>query len=320
MDPGHLEVVAVLEAQRGTAPLAPAHPRRLDRIEARFAFWLILPTLVAVLALTAYPLVYSLWLSLHDQNPITRTDRFVGLGNFVTVLKTPAFWNAVGLTGYFALVTVVGGTLLGLVIALVLNQQFPGRSLMRSLVLVPWAMSSSVVGFLWAWIYDGGYGTLNGVLYSLGLIDKYIPWLNTGWRSMNLVAVTYVWNAAPLAALLLLAQLQTIPRNLYNAARTDGANSLQQFFFITLPALRPALLLVLIIASINSILAFDLFYMMTWGGPGSSTTTLAWLGYLSSFKFMKFGEGTAILYLLTVPCLVLAAFYYKMLTRGDVVE
>lgn len=317
---GRLEVFIVLDAQRNSVRSATVRSRGIHRVEARFALWLILPTLVIVLAVTAFPLIQSLWLSLHDENLITHTNRFVGLRHYIRTLTSPAFWTAVGLTGYFAVVTVVGGTLLGLLMALVLNQRFFGRGLMRSIVLIPWAMSTAVVGFLWAWIYDGSYGTLNGVLYALRLIHKYVPWLNTGWRAMNLVALAYVWNAAPLAALLLLAQLQTIPKNLYNAARTDGATPLQQFFYITLPALRAALLLLLIIASINSLLAFDLFYMMTWGGPGSSTTTLAWLGYLSSFKFMKFSEGTAILYLLTVPCLVLAAIYYKILTRGDVVE
>ena len=129
---------------------------------------------------------------------------------------------------------------------------------------------------------------------------------------MNLVAVAHVWNQAPLTSLLILAGLQSMPENLHRAARIDGAGAVRRFFSITLPWLRPMLLLVLILTSINSIMAFDLFWTMTHGGPGSATTVFSWMGYAYAFQFFRFGEGAAILYVLTIVCLILAWFYLKL--------
>ncbi|MEZ4625153.1 MAG: sugar ABC transporter permease [Thermomicrobiales bacterium] len=187
---------------------------------------------------------------------------------------------------------------------------------MRSIVLVPWAISGTVVGILWFWIYDGGYGTLNGVLCKLGLIDKYQAWLSSdGDRAMNLVVVAYVWNSAPMATLFFLAALQSVPGNLYSAAKMDGSSAWQRFRYITLPWLRPILVLVLLLSTINGIMAFDLIYFLTRGGPGISTTVFSWLGYNTIFSFFQFGQGTAILLILTFFCLVLALIYMMLLDR-----
>jgi multiple sugar transport system permease protein len=205
--------------------------------------------------------------------------------------------------------------------ALVLNQPFRGRGLMRSIVLVPWAMSGTVVGVLWAWIYDGGYGTLNGVLYQLGIIDVYVPWLSDfdipvlGQAALYLVVIAFVWNSAPMATLFFLAALQSVPNNLYRAAIMDGAGVWQRFRYITLPWIRPMLLLVLILSSINGIMAFDLIFFLTRGGPGLETTVFSWLGYNTIFGFFQFGQGTAVLLVLTAISLVLAFVYMRALDR-----
>ncbi len=286
--------------------------KRRDAPSLRLPFLLTLPTLIVVFVIFGIPLVYSLALSLHRINMLTQQWVFVGLQNYLDILPNPDFVAALGRTAYFALVTVIGGLILGFAMALVLNQNFPGRNFLRSVVLVPWAMAPVAVGVLWSWMLNGEYGTFNAVLFDLGLVDSPIHWLADGRLAFNMVALAHVWNQAPLASLLILAGLQSIPENLHRAARIDGAGAVRRFFSITLPWLRPMLLLILILTTINSIMAFDLFWIMTRGGPGSATTVFSWMGYAYAFQFFKFGEGAAILYVLTILCLILAALYLKL--------
>ncbi len=286
--------------------------RRRDAASLRLPILLTLPTLIVVFVVFGIPLVYSLVLSLHRINMLTQQWIFVGLQNYLDILPNPDFIAALGRTAYFAVVTVLGGLILGLAMALVLNENFPGRNFLRSIVLVPWAMAPVAVGVLWSWMLNGEYGTFNAVLFALGVIDSPVHWLANGTLAFNMVALAHVWNQAPLASLLILAGLQSMPENLHRAARIDGAGAIRRFFSITLPWLRPMLLLILILTTINSIMAFDLFWIMTRGGPGSATTVFSWMGYAYAFQFFKFGEGAAILYVLTIICLILAAIYLKL--------
>jgi multiple sugar transport system permease protein len=255
-------------------------------------------------------------------NPSFGMDVYVGLDNYRLIIENPEFRKAIYVTARFAIASTVLSMALGLAMALVLNQAFRGRGLLRSVILVPWAMSGTVVGVLWAWIYDGGYGTLNGVLMKLGIIDEYRAWISEwdfgpilGPGSLYFVVLAFVWNSAPMAALFLLAALQSVPGNLYSAAKMDGANAWQRFRYITLPWLKSMLLLVLILSSINGIMAFDLIYFLTRGGPGTDTTVFSWLGYNTTFSFFQFGLGTAILLMLTIVCLILAFIYIMLLDR-----
>jgi ABC-type sugar transport system permease subunit len=277
-----------------------------------FAFLLSLPALLVVFLVIGLPLIYSLLLSLHRINVLTKLWIFVGLRNYLEILPDPDFLAALGRTATFAAVTVAAGFVLGMGMALVLNMNFPGRDLLRSVVLIPWAMAPVTVGVLWGWIFDGNYGALNGLLLDTCLIHKPIYWLGDGTVVFYLVSLVYVWNQAPLAALLILAGLQSLPDNLHKAARIDGAGAVRRFFHITLPWLRPMLLLILILTTINSIMAFDLFWTMTKGGPGSATTVFSWMGYSTAFLYLRFAEGAAILYVLTILCLLLAWLYLKL--------
>ncbi|MFO1060522.1 MAG: ABC transporter permease subunit [Dongiaceae bacterium] len=270
--------------------------------------------MLVVLLVIGVPFLYSAGLSLHRINMLTKRWVFVGLQNYLEVLPDPDFIAAFERTLYFAVVTVLGGLILGMAMALVLNMRFPGRNPLRSIVLVPWAMSPVAVGILWGWIFNGDYGPANALLMDLRLIDKPIHWFGDGNVAFNLVALVQVWNQAPLTSLLILAGLQSMPENLHRAARIDGAGPLQRFFRITLPWLRPMLLLVFILTTINSIMAFDLFWVMTKGGPGSATTVFSWMGYAYAFQFFKFGQGAAILYILSIACLILAWVYLKVLS------
>ena len=291
--------------------------RRAERRWFGLPFFLTLPTLIVVFLVIGIPLVYSLILSLFRINMLTKRWIFVGLRNYLDVLPHPDFIAAMGRTLYFAAVTVSGGLVLGIAMALVLNATFPGRNVLRSVMLIPWGMAPVAVGILWAWIFDGSYGSLNALLFDLGLTSEPIPWMADGSRAFNLVALVHVWNQAPLTALLVLAALQSMPENLHRAARIDGAGAIERFFKITLPWLRPMLLLIMLLTSINSIMAFDLFWIMTKGGPGSATTVFSWMGYSYAFQLSKFGEGAAILYILTIVCLLLAWVYLKLFTATE---
>src|SRR4051794_6433894 len=177
--------------------------RRRDKPSYRLPILLTLPTLLVVFVVIGLPLVYSLALSLHRINVLTKRWVFVGLQNYTQILPSPEFLAALGRTAYFAVVTVAGGLILGMAIALVLNMNFPGRNLLRSLVLVPWAMSPVAVGILWSWMFNGDYGTFNGILFDLGLIHESIRWLADGTMAFNAVALVHIWNQAPLASLLI---------------------------------------------------------------------------------------------------------------------
>ena len=288
--------------------------RRRDRESLRLPLLLTLPALIVVLLVIGIPFLYSAGLSLHRINMLTQRWMFVGLQNYLEVLPDPDFIAAFERTLYFAVITVLGGLVLGMAMALVLNMRFPGRDPLRSIVLVPWAMSPVAVGILWGWMFNGDYGPLNAVLLDLGIVDKPIHWLGNGTVAFHLIALVQVWNQAPLTSLLILAGLQSMPENLHRAARIDGAGPVQRFVRITLPWLKPMLLLVLILTTINSIMAFDLFWVMTKGGPGSATTVFSWMGYAYAFQFFKFGQGAAILYILSIACLILAWVYLKLLS------
>jgi ABC-type sugar transport system permease subunit len=294
--------------------------------EGRFALLLVLPALLGIFAVVLFPLLYSLWLSFTDVN-VLRTSgpvielfgirvplfRWVGLQNYVTIFGDPLYWSSLWRTLYFVGAFVLEATLVGLGMALVLNERFAGRPLMRSLLLIPWSLSRVVVGLLWIGILDFEFGAFNGLLYNLHLVDGSIAFFKDGFSALNVLVSVYAWNQAPFAALLLLAGMQSIPADLYSAAEVDGAGYWQRFRHLTLPALSPILFLVLVLATVNGFLMLDLIYVLTMGGPGHDTTTVSWLGFQTAFTFFKFGPGTAILYTLTALCLLLTFVYHRLI-------
>jgi ABC-type sugar transport system permease subunit len=299
---------------------------RVRLSEGWFAAALVAPALLVILAVALFPLLYSLWLSFTDVNLLRATGpaleflgvrlplfRFIGLDNYARVLADPLYWSSLGRTLYFVAAFVLEATVVGLGMALVLNERFAGRPLMRSLLLIPWSLSRVVVGLLWIGILDFEFGALNGLLWRLGLIDGYIAFFKDGFTALNVLVSVYMWNQAPFATLLFLAGMQSIAEDLYSAAEVDGAGYWQRFWHVTLPALRPILFLVLVLATVNGFLMLDLIYVLTMGGPGHDTTTLSWLGFQTAFSFFRFGPGTAILYTLTLLCLLLTFVYHRLI-------
>ena len=294
--------------------------------EGRFALLLVLPALLGIFAVVLFPLLYSLWLSFTDVNVLRTTGpvielfgvrvplfRWVGLQNYATIFDDPLYWSSLWRTLYFVAAFVLEATLVGLGMALILNERFAGRPLMRSLLLIPWSLSRVVVGLLWIGILDFEFGAFNGLLYNLHLVDGSIAFFKDGFSALNVLVSIYAWNQAPFAALLFLAGMQSISMDLYSAAEVDGAGYWQRFRHLTLPALRPILFLVLVLATVSGFLMLDLIYVLTMGGPGHDTTTVSWLGFQTAFTFFKFGPGTAILYTLTALCLLLTLVYHRLI-------
>jgi multiple sugar transport system permease protein len=291
---------------------------RRARGEQALGPWLVGPSLVLIFGIVIYPLVYSLWISVHQMD-LTRPGQlpFVGLANYTGWLGSDRFWRSVQVTTYFTVISVALTVVLGLLTALVLNERFAGRRAVRALLLVPWALPSVVTGVIWLWIYNGNYGALNGLLYQLGLIRSYQTWLGDPSLALYMVAVTKIWKELPFVALLLLATLQTIPAEVHEAARVDGAGALGAFFRITLPLLRPGLLVVAILETMWTFRVFDIVYVLTSGGPADSTMVVAYLTYMETFKFLRFGSGAALAYVVTL-FIVLISFVYVKVLRSEV--
>jgi ABC-type sugar transport system permease subunit len=278
----------------------------------------VLPSLVLIFGVVIYPLGYSLWISVHRLNLTSPgVMPYVGLDNYTRWLTSEPFWRSIGVTAFFSIVSVALTIGLGLLVALILNQRFVGRRVVRALMLIPWAVPSVVTGVIWLWIYNGNYGALNGLLYQLGLIRGYQSWLGDPASALYAVVATKVWKELPFVALLLLAMLQTIPADVLEAGRVDGAGTFGTFFRITLPLLRPGLLVVAILETMWAFRVFDIVYVLTSGGPADATMVVAYLTYLETFKFLRFGSGASLAYVVTL-FIVLFSFLYVRLLRSEV--
>lgn len=305
-----------------TAAATPQPKRnwRAPREEQPFLFFLMnTPATLILLGLVLYPIVYSLYLSLHNYNlRQPNRFRFVGLDNYTNILSSEQFWTAAQVTVLFSIGSIALTLTLGTLLALLLNENFPGRSILRAVMLIPWAIPPVVNGLIWQWILEGRYGLANGVLVSLGIFDTPHAWLSDYTTALPVLIVAQVWNHVPFVAIVVLAALQTVPEELHEAARIDGANVFQRFRHITFPWLSHALLLVLITQTMVALRTFDIIYVLTGGGPGKSTTVLAWLTYVTTFNFLDFGRGSAYAYILALTTLALSIVYIRVLwKRGE---
>jgi trehalose/maltose transport system permease protein len=261
--------------------------------QTRLAWILLIPTLVFIVLIALYPLVQTIYLSFTDARlASTQPTSFVGLENYRFLVEDPDFRNSIVVTIQFTLITVVFEFALGLGIALVINSQFKGRGLLRAAMLVPWAIPTVVSAQMWKWIYSDQYGPINDVLLRLGIIDSPIAFIALPSSSIWAVALVDIWKTTPFVALLLLAGLQVIPGDVYEAARIDGANLVQQFMRITLPLLRPAILVTLIFRTLDALRVFDVFYVMF--GARQDTQTMAIYNQQNLVSFSDLGYGSAI--------------------------
>ena len=287
--------------------------------QGRIALLLLLPSLVVVFGIIVYPLLRTLYTSLFAVNSVfPGRYPFVGLGNYLRALESPEFWAAILRTAYFTFTTTFLEVVLGILLGLLLNVEFRGRWLLRSIVILPWALPTVVNGAMWRWILNPEYGALNALLTQLHIIPEYRSWLGTPWMALNMVVVADVWKMTPLAAFFILAALQTIPRDLYEAAWVDGAGRVRTFFSITLPLLTPTIVIILVLRTMEAFKVFDIIYVMTRGGPADGTQTIAYYTYVEAFSNQLFGYGAALAYVIALFILFFAIIYMRLLRRGEV--
>lgn len=284
--------------------------------DERSAYLFVLPLAAVLFIVAVFPVVYSFYISLYNLK-LTRPWRvpFVGLGNYQEVLSSPTFWASVERTVSFTVMSVVSISVIALLVALLLNENFPGRRILSAVLLIPWAIPYVANALMWKWIYDSNFGALNGALFQLGFINSYMVWLGDAKKTLPLIAQAFVWKEVPLATILLLVGLKTIPGDLYAAAKVDGANVIQRFFHITLPALKSSFALVFIYEAMVAIRHFDLFFILTEGGPGNASDVVAWRIYVETFRNLSFGTGAAMSYILALATLALAYVIIRALAQ-----
>jgi ABC-type sugar transport system permease subunit len=286
--------------------------------DARIAWLLILPSLLVIIGVMLWPIVYTFILSFFiAPTGINQVRTFTGFGNYLSMLQDQAFWDTVQRTLYFTVVSVSLELILGLAIAQLIHSRPWGWKFLRFSLIIPWAVPTIVNGAMWRWIYSADFGALNGILFQLGLIKHYIPWLTLPNQAMNLVILADLWHTMPLVALILQAALAGLPEELNEAAAVDGANALQRFWFIRLPLLRPAILVALIIRTVEAFRVFDIVYIITGGGPANHTITISYLTYLFSFPYGKQGTGAALSFLISIFTITMAIIYIRFLYRPE---
>ena len=284
--------------------------------DQKSAMLLLAPMMVVLMVVAVFPVLYSFWISLFDLK-LTRPNRvpFVWFDNYGKIFQDPLFWESVTRTTSFTLMSVTAIMLIALLMALLLNEEFRGRRILSAVLLVPWAIPYVANGLMWKWIYDSGYGALNGLMLQLGLIDKYVVMLGDVNKTMGLITNAFVWKEVPLATILLLVTLKSIRADLYSAAKVDGANVWQRFVHITLPALVPGFALVMIYETMMAIRHFDLFFILTEGGPAEASYVLAWQVYVETFRKLAFGTGAALAYIMAIVTFTLAFFIIRSTSR-----
>jgi ABC-type sugar transport system permease subunit len=277
------------------------------------------PVILLVAIFTIYPVGRALYQSMRIESPIF-PSRFVGLQNYRDVLGGMFFAEAVSNTVRFAAVTVPLVVVLGVLTALLLNESFVGNALLRVGMLLPWALPATVAGLIWKWIFLDSWGALNAGLFSIGLIDNYIPWLTTPGLAQMAVVIVFLWTQLPLAAIFLLAALQAIPAELYDAAAVDGAGLWERFRRVTLPGIRPMLVIVALYETLMAFTNFDIVYSLTQGGPGTTTTMVTYFTWVESFKKLDFGVGSALAVIIALASLVVILILIRAIPKGALVE
>ena len=281
-----------------------------------FGMLLVSPAAAFILCIALYPIVRVLWLSFFAQNLGTGlTPKFAGLDNYIRMANDGHFFQTVRTTLFFTGVSVAIELLLGLAFALLLHHQFRGRGLARAAMLIPWALPTAVLAWAWSWIFNDQFGVLNDLLHRWHLLVRPIAWLGSGPTALTAIILADVWKTAPFVMIILLAGLQNISVELHEVAAIDGANAWKRFRFITLPLLLPSIMVALLFRAIQSFGIFDLIFVMTGGGPGGATESLAIYTYNTYLRYLDFGYGSAIIVMSFVLMTLCAAVIYWPLSR-----
>jgi multiple sugar transport system permease protein len=298
-------------AAAGRSASAPRAPLlAIPGARALTPWALLAPALIATSTVVFIPVLVTLWMSLHRFVLFEpRTTPFIGLANYAAVIADPTFWASLARS----LVWIVGGVSLqfslGFAAALLLNRRFAWRGLARGLIVIPWALPSVIIGLIWTWMLDFNLGVINTLLVRLGLFAHPIAWLAQPDTAMIAVILALTWQGFPFFAVTLLAGLQGIPREHYEAASIDGAGAFGSFRHVTLPGLAPVMATALLLRMIWVANSLDLIFIMTGGGPGTATETLPLYAFLKAWTGLDYGYGSALAVMLTLLLLAVVAIY-----------
>ncbi|KAE9630811.1 carbohydrate ABC transporter permease [Parasedimentitalea maritima] len=282
--------------------------------------WVLLfPAILVLSLITVLPFLQTVWTSFTDAEITAREQQvnWIGLENYIWALTDPDFLEALGRTMYFTVVSVGLEGVLGIAVALLLNQKFRGRWFLRVIIILPWAVPTIVNAVAWRLIYHPDYGALNSLLLQLGFIDSYTSWLGDPDRGLNMVILADVWKNFPLVAYIALAAMQTIPGDLLKAAAIEGAGAWKRFRSITLPWIIGPMLVVLILRTIEAFRVFDIIYVMTRGGPSDGTKTASFYVYQEYFSYLRSGSGASYAVVVAGISAVLILAYYAGIRRDQ---
>jgi multiple sugar transport system permease protein len=279
------------------------------------AWLLMLPLLIVMIAIIGWPLIDTIRLSFTDAKLVGTQGSFVGLENYAKILSGSNFQRSLLTTFWFAILSVSAEMVIGVLAALLLNQRFYGRSVLRALMILPWALPTVVNATLWRLIYNPEYGALNALLVQIGMLDSYRSWLGEPGTALASLILADCWKNFPLVALIALAALQAVPRDITAASMVDGAGVWSRFRFVTLPYLAGPLMVALVLRTIEAFKVFDIIWVMTRGGPANSTRTLSILVYQEAFSFQRAGSGASLALIVTLLVTVLAIAYAALIRK-----
>ena len=277
--------------------------------ETKTAYWFNAPLIITAVVFILIPVIGTVITSL-NRDVTFLPSKFLGLENYRRMLGDPHFWQSVSFTLLFVMVSVSLELFFGMLFALVLNETLPARGLFRVAILIPWAIPIAISGRIWQLIYNYEYGLFNYLIQLFGISNQPVSWLGSSFGAFSSVVIADVWKTTPFMAIIILAGLSTIPRELYKQAMIDGTNFVQRFINISLPLLRPVIVVALLFRTVDAIRIFDLVYVLTGGGPGGSTTSLSLYAY-NYYVSGDFGYGSAVSVIVFVFAAVLAVAYIK---------
>ncbi len=289
--------------------------RSLSAPERRAGYGMLIPGLLVIAAVTIFPIIYSVWMSLNNISLTTNgyLMSFAGVHNYNLVMHSAKFWHSVWFTFYFAVVTVFVELFLGMLIALAINGVERLKNISIVVMLIPWSLITVISAQMWQYIYNGVYGVLNYIFISLHLIGSPVTWLGSATSAVIAMMVADIWKTTPFVVIIILSGLQMVPKELYESVHLDGANAWHTFWNITFPMVRGSIALAGLFRILQAFGMFDLPYVLTQGGPGTATQSLAVLGAQVMFQNLDFGPGSAVavstvILVLTLSLIFLSAF------------
>lgn len=289
-----------------------------EKNQGKLAALFIAPAFIAVFAILIYPLVYSFIFSFSDTRLTNLGEwNFIAFGNYLEILKNPEFHNSLIVSGKFVMGTIIIKVILGTLGAVILKENFFGRGFTRAIVIIPWATPLIVTGIMWKWMLHGDVGVINFILKKIGIINNNIPFLSLKSFALPSIILADVWQNTPFFIIIILAGLQTIPDEIYEAARIDGAGGIKSFFYLTLPLVRTPIFIASILGTIFAINAFDLFYILTAGGPSNYTNVITLLNWIAAFKGFNLSYASAMSYLILIIGMIISIVYIIVLRRGE---